>query len=130
MPAAATIAYALLIIVAIVLNAYTMRFQGATLFWGKAIAPHNPLLPRGMQDAITPSWQTARNLLNWPLLFVVFVGGAWLHAWYVGLGAVAAAWFGSALVAVLLLPGYSSPFWFKRILRTLRQSRSPIQRVK
>ena len=44
--------YILLTVAFAILLGYTMRFQGATLYWGKALSPSNPLLPNGMQDEI------------------------------------------------------------------------------
>lgn len=46
------------------LSAYTRAFQGATMGWGKALAPDNPLLPLGMQDSITPKAQERRIVLS------------------------------------------------------------------
>ena len=90
---------------------YTMRFQGATLYWGKALAPDNPLLPRGMQDAITPRSQTVRNIILMPSGIVLAVAGFFWFQWYIVLGAIFVALIGSGFVSVLLPRPESGHFW-------------------
>ena len=84
---AGLLAYVLLAAVAAGLAAYTFAFQGATLHWGKRLAPDNEALPTGLQDAITPPGQTQRNILSMLLLTTTFAFGFFVFPWY---GAIAA----------------------------------------
>ena len=112
--------YATMALAVSVLTAYTMRFQGATIAWGKALASNNPLLPRGMQDAITPSSQTVRNLLMFAGWLSVPVVGLACFRWYVGVAALLAVWVCSAVISVCFLPRPDSRFFKNRILHGLR----------
>ena len=76
----------ILILVAGILGAYTMKFQQATLNLGKELAPGNPSLTTGFQDAITPKIQSLRQII-WPILILaIFIYGTIFYKWYWGLG--------------------------------------------
>lgn len=79
------IPYWVFILCSAIFAAYTMAYQKATLFWGKKIAADNELLPAGLQDAITPKWQTIRNLVLFILFLVSSVAGIIIIRWYMGL---------------------------------------------
>lgn len=100
--------------------AYTMRFQRATLRFGKRLAPDNEFLPQGMQDAITPPIQTVRNLL-WPVaMLAVLVFGVISFPTYIGIVGLIAVWIGSGVI-VPFLPPPDSIYFRRRILASLRR---------
>ncbi len=99
--------------------AYTMRWQGATLYWGKRLTPANPYLPRGSQDAITPPIQTVRNLVMWLGLAALAVIGLFLFQWYIVVIAVAAVWLTSGFIAIVFMPAAESSYFRDRIRRSL-----------
>ena len=102
-----------------VLFAYTMKFQQATLYWGKRIAPYNELLPAGLQDAITPKSQTNRNIISVFLLIIAAVAGFFIFRWYVGIiGPVIVLFLGAFILGAMRLKP-SSSFFKNRILNDL-----------
>lgn len=96
------------------LIAYTMKWQGATLYWGKALAPNNELLPRGMQDAITPPAQTSRNILTVIMPLVLFMVGFVFFRWHVPVLTLLCTFLGSGIVGVAL-PKSESLYFCDRI---------------
>jgi len=105
-----------------------MRYQGATLLWGKAITPDNPLLPRGMQDALTPGIQTLRNILTWVSWIAVPIVGILTHNWWAGLLAFVAAFLGSGFAAQCL-PKSNESFLYRRVLHNLKRRREAYSRA-
>jgi hypothetical protein len=91
-----------------------MKWQGATLYWGKALAPYNELLPRGMQDAITPRSQTIRNLLVYAAIVSLLAYGFTYFSWYVPLSVLFGTLFCSGAIG-LMLPKPESPYFQSRI---------------
>jgi hypothetical protein len=63
-----------------VLQAYSARILATTLWAGRAIAPADSetVMPTGVQDRITPPWQT-RLHLGWMIGFVALVIVCSLH---------------------------------------------------
>jgi hypothetical protein len=108
----------LIAIVALLLamvNGLSMRVQGSTLYAGRALAPpgSESLMPNGVQDAITPSWQTRLNMV-WMLGVVALVVYGSFQRWYFGIigfvifmvgGTVAQAILPRALATYLRLIG-------------------------
>lgn len=86
-----------------VLLAAASRIQSTTLWAGRAIAPRGSeaLMPTGVQDAITPRWQTRLNLAWIVGLVVLLVAGSF-QRWYFGAVAVIAALVASAAVQTIL----------------------------
>lgn len=78
-------------------SAYTKNMQQTTLALGKQLASDNPLLPAGLQDAITPPWQTRNNIAMFALWAGVLVYGFVIFEWYWAL-------LGFALLIFLLMP--------------------------
>jgi len=101
-----------------------MQFQEATLYWGKWLALGNPLLPKGMQDAITPRVQNLRNILCFLLFPAIIILGLIHFTWYVALIGLAFAWFGSGIIGVLLLPKSESQYFKKKLERSLVRRRA------
>ncbi len=123
-------AYCLFVTAAALVIGYTMAFQRATLFWGKSLVATNGLsdrlLPRGMQDAITPKAQNMRNLLHPLLLLAVFIGGIILFKWYVGIfGLLATFMLGSVFLG--FFPQPNSRFFHTKLIRDLEARRSQLQ---
>jgi len=119
-------AYWIFVILAALVIGYTMAFQRATLLWGKLLAPCNLLLPRGMQDAITPQIQTLRNILMPVLLLVALVTGVILLPWYIGvLGMLATFVLGG--ISRNFFPEPDSKFFHSRFLRSLEHRKHQFQ---
>lgn len=97
-----------------------MAFQKSTLFWGKKIAPDNEYLPTGLQDAITPRWQTLRNLLMPILILGSSVAGIFLIKWYMGVIGPIVLFIIANFLSVTL-PKCDSRFFKDRIIRDLNR---------
>lgn len=85
------------------LNAYSARIQATTLWAGRAIVPasYETISPTGVQDAITPPWQTRLQLVWMIGLAVVVIVGS-LQVWYFGILALAVALLASGIARALL----------------------------
>jgi hypothetical protein len=96
--------------------AYTMRFTQATLSFGRFLADADS--GTGLQDAITPPWQT--NLAMFTYVGVAAsVGAMWWYAgWASGLGAIALVLFGGGVVGVAL-PDKDAPHFGNLIQRSM-----------
>lgn len=83
-----------------VLFAYTMRFTQATLSFGRKLAETTS--GTGVQDAITPPWET--NLALFTYIGVAAVIGViwWQLGWLSGVGAVALILIGGGVVGAIL----------------------------
>lgn len=80
--------------------AYTHRFTQATLSYGRILAGTES--GTGVQDAITPPWQTNLAMITY-IGVAAAVGALWWHAgWGSGLGAIALVLFGGGMVGALL----------------------------
>lgn len=112
-----------------VLWAYTRGVQEATLFWGKRLGEGNELLPAtGMQDAITPPGQNARNTVMFASFLALPIVGVHQLGWAIGLGGL----FGSFVVSSIFgafLPKPDSTFFFETILRGLANRRAKFARA-
>lgn len=112
--------YLLFTIVAAIFTAYTLNMQKTTLAIGKRLAPDNPLLPTGFQDAITPQSQDRNNTTMFILLPVVLLWGFVLFKWYWVL-----LWFGlffyvlTPLCSALFVPRAGSAHYVNQIRRSL-----------
>jgi hypothetical protein len=97
-----------------VIHAYSGNILSTTLWAGRAIAPPDTeaLMPTGLQDAITPPWQT-RLTLVWIIGYAALLIVGSLQFWYFGVLAVGLALFVSA-VARALLPRRVD--WYLRLL--------------
>jgi membrane protein insertase Oxa1/YidC/SpoIIIJ len=108
-----------LIILTGILGAYAMNFQKTTLILGKRLAPDNPLLRTGFQDAITPKIQTARNII-WPILdIVIFVYGLVFYKWYWGIGFAALTFIIVIPIFRIILPKAGSNIYKNKIEKEL-----------
>ncbi len=119
--------YGLACVVIAVSSAYTRTVQKATLYWGKVLSPNSPLLPRGLQDAITPPMQTVRNLLNMIFYLMILVVGLTYFHWYWAIGAFVATFLLDAFIAVVMMPSPNSLIFFNQILRSLADRRAKYQ---
>lgn len=99
-------------------NAFSMRFQSATLYWGKKLQPNNEFLPRGMQNAITPSFQNFRNIfLPISIVTVMIIGFIFLQ-WYVALLSGPITFIFGGLISNLL-PKPESNYYYSKIRKVL-----------
>ena len=75
------------------LQAFTGNMQTATMWAGRAIAPADfgPTPSNGVQDAITPPWQTKLQFVWMVGLVIVLIVGT-LQLWFLGVGALLVAW--------------------------------------
>jgi uncharacterized membrane protein YgcG len=85
------------------LAAYTMAMQKTTQSLGRLLVGKTPEdTGPGIQDAITPQSQTARNLIMFALIIIVFGLTTYAYAWYHGLWVVLVCFIGSSIFKVLL----------------------------
>jgi small-conductance mechanosensitive channel len=102
-----------------VFTAYTFNLQRTTLAIGRKLAPQNPLLPTGMQDAITPPWQTRNNILMFAGWAAYAVLCFTMLAWYIALGLLLGTFcMGVSVVSLYLVPRPMS----KKFVNKIRQS--------
>lgn len=96
--------------------AYSMRFTQATLSLGRILADTE--VGTGVQDAVTPPWQT--NLVMTAYIGVAAVVGVmWWHTgWGSGLGALALILFGGGAVGAAF-PDKDAPHFRNLILRSM-----------
>jgi hypothetical protein len=99
--------------------AYTMRWQGATLFWGQRISPSNPMLPRGSQDAITPPLQVVRIWIMYAWLLAMIIVSFVLLPWYFAIASIIGIALLSGFIGVLFMPAYDSAYFQSRIRESL-----------
>jgi len=96
--------------------AYMLQFSAATLLIGRELTPSDSY--RGLQDAITPPWQTNLTMLVWATCAAI-VGGMW---WNLGIlsavGGMALIIFG-AVVARQVLPKPTGNHYRGLILRSM-----------
>lgn len=96
--------------------AYTMRFTQATLSFGRSLAETES--GTGVQDAITPPWQTNLAMITY-IGVVAVVAVMWWHVgWGSGLGAIALILVGGAVVSAAL-PDKDAPHFRNLILRSM-----------
>jgi hypothetical protein len=96
------------------IHAYSGRLQATTLWAGRAIAPlgSEQMMPTGLQDALTPPWQTRLQLvwlIGYPALLIVGT----LQAWYFGIVALVLAFLVSGVVGAFLP---CNAAWYLRVL--------------
>ena len=92
-----------LVVVTGSIMAFAGRVQATTLWAGRAIAPADAeeLMPTGVQDAITPRWQTWVNYAYMGgMLAILIVGSA--QRWYLGIVAVIVAVIVQSVVGAIL----------------------------
>jgi len=65
--------------------AFTKNVQITTLDIGKRLYGAEPN-STGIQDAITPTWQTRNNIISFVLLFAFIGTSLYVFKWYAGLG--------------------------------------------
>ncbi len=88
--------------------AYSMRFTQATLSYGRSLADTE--VGTGVQDAITPPWQTNLAMMTY-ICFAAVVGVMWWQiGWGSGLGSLALVLFGGGIVGAMLPDKDSSHF--------------------
>ena len=96
--------------------AYSMRFTQATLSFGRILADTE--VGTGVQDAITPPWQTNLAMIAY-IGVPAAVGVMWWHSgWGSGLGALALILFGGRLV-IAALPDKDAPHFRNLIQRSM-----------
>jgi hypothetical protein len=108
-------------------GAYWKNVQGTTLALGRAIGASGSAT--GLQDAITPRWQT-RNTFILFAVFVLFAIQAFVALpWYWAIAAIAAAFFiGIPLVSRTLVPREMSPPLISKLKQDLAKRKSEFER--
>lgn len=92
------------------LAAYTLAIQKTTYIIGRLLANKSPEESgSGVQDAITPKMQNARNLAIFALIILVFGLTTYQYAWYHGLWVIVVCFMGSSIITIAfgLQPGSS-----------------------
>lgn len=96
--------------------AYSMRFTQATLSFGRHLA--GTTSGTGLQDAITPPWQTNLSMFSY-IGVAVAIGAIWWQlGWGPGLGAVVFILVGGGVVGAML-PEKDSPHFTQLIQRSM-----------
>lgn len=109
--------------------AYTRGVQEATLFWGRRLGEGNEFLPAtGMQDAITPPGQNARNTVMFASFLALPLVGVHQLGWAIGLGGLFVSFVASSIIRAFL-PKPESTFFFQAILRGLANRRAKFARA-
>ena len=87
------------------------RMQVTTLWAGRAIAPPGTeqQAPNGLQDAITPRWQTWLNLGYMVGFLAILILGS-MRRWYLGVGGIAGALLSQIIIGDTLLPKAVAPY--------------------
>jgi len=80
--------------------AYNMRFTQATLSLGQELAETST--GTGLQDAITPPWQTNLAMFSYIAAAAAIVAIWWQLGWQSGLGALALILIGGGIVGAML----------------------------
>ena len=119
--------FLILAIVITVFNSFTLRFQGATLYWGKKLQPDNELLPRGMQNAITPSFQNFRNIFLPISIILLMVLGLFFIKWYLALISGPVSFILCGFVSKIL-PKPESKYYYEKIHRVLMKKKRLFQK--
>ena len=115
----AVIGLIVLICITALFGAYTINFQRTTLSVGKKLTPDNVLLPTGMQDAITPSGQTTRNLVLPLLILVIFIYSLIFFRWYLAFVFAILTFFVITPIFKAFMPKPESNFYLRKIRRNL-----------
>ena len=68
-----------------ILGAYTSAYQDTALSLGKQLVKEDPLLPTGLQDAITPASQNLRNVAFIISLMALLIYGLIVYKWYIAI---------------------------------------------
>lgn len=118
----------LLIILTGILGAYTQNFQKTTLALGKKLAPDNPSLPTGFQDAITPKAQTLRNIVFFILILGILVYGLVFYKWYLAIAFTISA-FLLTVILMIVLPRPESDFYIRKIKQDLLKRKSQYKKT-
>lgn len=98
---------------------YNMRFTQATLSLGQEISGVNS--GTGLQDAITPPWQTNFAILSYIAVLAAVILIWWQSGWLSGIGSVAIVLFGGGIVGAML-PEKDAPH-FRYLIRQSMHSR-------
>lgn len=86
-----------------VITGYTMVIQGTTLALGRLLVSESAFIQgTGLQDAITPKKQTARNIVVMILFVLLFILTTYAYAWYHGLWVILATFLASTTFPIIL----------------------------
>ena len=72
------------IVIVVFFSAFTKNVQETTLYIGKTLFEADDDTT-GVQDAITPSWQTRNNIIMFVLLAIYLGISVYIFKWYIGL---------------------------------------------
>lgn len=96
----------IIVVFAVLLSAltgYTMVIQGTTLALGRLLVSESAFgRGTGVQDAITPKMQTARNIAVMILFLPLFILTTYTYAWYHALWVIIVTFFASTAFPIIL----------------------------
>lgn len=108
-------------------GAYTRNVQLTTLGLGKAIGAAES--STGLQDAITPRWQTRNNIIVLVLLALFAIQAFVALPWYFAIAAILAAFFiGIPVVARTLMPRPMSKSLMGKLKEDLAERKAEFER--
>lgn len=90
-----------------------MRFQEASLYWGKQLNPENSLIPRGMQNTISPLYQNIRNFFLPISILLIIIIGIYLVNYYIGIILGLIAFILGGAISKILPKTYSKYYYLK-----------------
>ena len=110
-------------------GAYTRNVQLTTLGLGKAIGAAESPNSTGLQDAITPKWQTRNNIIVLVLLALFGIQAFVALAWYLAIASILAAFFvGIPVVARTVVPRPMSKFFIGKLKSDLAERKAEFER--
>ena len=117
------------LILLLIVGVVRKRFQEATLYWGRIMAGLDQAAQgRGMQDELTPPYQTNLMIAYWVACLGLFVWGFFVLPWYIAL-----PWPVAFAAAKRLLkdrlPAPSSEHYRQKIIASLTSRRDRFLRV-
>lgn len=111
------------------LGGYTKNVQATTLELGKKISIDDPNLPTGLQDAITPSWQTRNNIIFFIVVALFGVQCFVALPWYYAVGTfLVVLLFGVPLISLTVVPKPMSKSIIQKITANLQERRKGFEK--
>jgi hypothetical protein len=115
--------YLMWVVIIGLFSAFTENVQRATLEIGRKISTTDSLT--GLQDAITPKWQTRNNIINLFAQIYLLALSIYLFKWYVGIIVFLLIYFiATPLIRKFLMFSPQSEFILKKIISNLEKNKS------
>lgn len=111
------------------LGAYTRNVQLTALTLGRAIGAAGPQSAAGLQDAITPKWQTRNNIIVFVLLALFAIQAFVVLPWFFAVVSILAVYFvGIPVVARTLVPRPMSKLLIEKLKADLADRKAEFER--